>query len=458
MSKQKVNSLPRAINRALATCMVTLCALPAGTALAEDAAATAPGKTPPPASTEPAEDKVILVAQANNTGGEQSTDEAPMALEEVVVTGTQIRGAGISEALAVSIIDAETITALGIESGDELLEAIPEQGQNFFSEAENISGGVNSARGDIGAFNLRNIGTGNTLVLLNGRRVVNSATFQTEEVGGSFVPVNSANSAAIPVFGLERLEILRDGASAIYGADAVAGVVNTVMRDNYEGFSIRGRYTEYDNLPRNDYSATVEWGSLFNGGRTAAGVFANFFHRDRVRSSDDPKWADSDFRRLIPEDSPWFGNTAFRNDSANSLWGQYDIVRSMSGDPFGLVARGIVDGSGEFETYPIDDARCDGGYIIADNVCGNRDGQGTFRYNLNDNRDVSSELDRYNIYGYFNHEFDSGLEFYSEVSYYQVGNQHGSSPDCPFHLRAPARRCGKLLQPLRPLRLTEPPV
>ncbi len=207
----------------------------------------------------------VQLAQASGSSMEQ--DEDSVELEEVVVTGSQIRGAGISEALAVSVIDAEAIGEFGFESGDELLDAIPEQGQNFFNEAENISGGVNSARGDIGAFNLRNIGTGNTLVLFNGRRMVNSATFQTEEVGGSFVPVNSANAAAIPLFGVERVEVLRDGASAIYGADAVAGVVNTVMRDDFDGFSVRGRYTTFDNSPRDDYSVTVEWGNLFNGGK-----------------------------------------------------------------------------------------------------------------------------------------------------------------------------------------------
>ena len=88
-------------------------------------------------------------------------------LEEVVVVGSQIKGASISEALAVSVVDAEAIEAMGIDSGDELLALIPENGQNFFNEAENISGGVNSGRGDLGAFNLRNLGTGNTLVLLN---------------------------------------------------------------------------------------------------------------------------------------------------------------------------------------------------------------------------------------------------------------------------------------------------
>jgi outer membrane receptor protein involved in Fe transport len=372
------------------------------------------------------------LAQTDTEQADAATEQEAGALEEVIVTGTQIRGALINEALAVSVISSQDIDALGVESGDELLEAMPEQGQNFFNEAENISGGVNSARGDIGAFNLRNIGTGNTLVLLNGRRVVNSATFQTEEVGGDFVPVNTANSAAIPVFGVDRIEVLRDGASAIYGADAVAGVVNTVMKNDYDGFSIRGRWTEYDNIPRDDQSLTIEWGNLFNSGRTAVGVFANYYKRDRVNSQDDPKWADSDFRRLLPDDSPWGldgDNTGLRNDSANSNWGQYDVVTGGS-NPYGLQDLGITDRSGEFETYPFADERCS--YVIADNVCGAPDGQGTYRYNLNENRDLVSELDRYNVYAYLNHEFDSGLLFYSELSYYKSETNTIRQPSASF--------------------------
>ncbi|MEE4293377.1 MAG: TonB-dependent receptor plug domain-containing protein, partial [Xanthomonadales bacterium] len=125
-----------------------------------------------------------LPVMAQTSSEQVSAEQEAGEIEEVIVTGSQIKGAAINDALSVSVVDAQAIDDFGIESGDELLEALPEQGQNFFSEAENIAGGVNSARGDIGAFNLRNIGTGNTLVLVNGRRVVNSATFQTEEVGG----------------------------------------------------------------------------------------------------------------------------------------------------------------------------------------------------------------------------------------------------------------------------------
>lgn len=351
------------------------------------------------------------------------------AIEEMVVTGSHIKGAKISEALAVSVIDAEDIEAFGIESGEELLQLIPENGQNFFSESENISGGVNSARGDIGAFNLRNIGTGNTLVLLNGRRLVNSASFQTEEVGGSFVPVNSVNSNTIPVYGVERVEVLRDGASAIYGADAVAGVVNTVLTTDFEGLKIGLKWTEFGNLPRNDQSFRLKWGGRFNDDNTHASIFFNYYGRDRVNSQDDPRWADADLRYLIPEDSPFAGSLSFRNTSANSSFGQYDVASSLSSS-HSLRVNDITDSSGEFEVYPVGDARCQ--YIINEYICGAEDGQGTERYNLNENRDLASDLQRFNLFAYIHHDLDNGMQSFTELLAYMSKTNLFRQPSASF--------------------------
>ena len=115
-------------------------------------------------------------------------------VEEVVVVGSQIKGANIAGVLPVTVISAEDIEALGVDSGDELLENIAEQGLNYFNESEMASGGVNASRGDMGAYNLRNLGVGNTLTLLNGRRLVMSPGYQTEKIGGDFVPTMTVNS------------------------------------------------------------------------------------------------------------------------------------------------------------------------------------------------------------------------------------------------------------------------
>ena len=359
-------------------------------------------------------------------------DDSEEKIEEITVTGSQIKGAAINEALAISVFSAEDIEYLGVESGEELMDLIPENGQNFLNEAD-TGGGVNGSRGDVGAFNLRNMGTGNTLVLLNGRRMVNAATYQTEEIGGSFVPVNSVNTNHIPVFGVDRLEVLRDGASAIYGADAVAGVLNTVLKNDFEGFTVRARYTAYDHMPRDDEAIAFDWGTSLNGGRSHVGVFARYYQRDRVSAQDESRWADSDFRYRFPDSSPYSeasGSTIFRNDSTNSLFGLYDIVPGI-GSSHSLRQNDVVDNAGEFNLYPLGDPNCVGGYDIGNGIaCGREDSaaRDNYRYNLNDRRDLASKADRTTVYAYFNHEIDDETEFFSEMYLYQSNTNRNLAP------------------------------
>ncbi|ALS98911.1 TonB-dependent receptor domain-containing protein [Lacimicrobium alkaliphilum] len=386
----------------------------------------------------------VLLA-AGLSSGLQAQEAADV--EKISVVGSQIKGAEISEALAMSVLEGEVIEGLGIDSGDELLNLIPENGQNFFNEAGNISGGVNAARGDIGAFNLRNLGTGNTLALLNGRRMVNAASYQTEEVGGSFVPVNTVNTQTLPLYGVRRVEVLRDGASAIYGADAVAGVINTVTRNDYEGFNIRVKWKEFEHLPRDDQTLSLQWGDYFNDGRTNIGLVANYYQRDRVNSQDDPRWSNSDLRDRIPEDSLWFDDIRFRNDSANSLFGQFDVVPRLGSD-HSLRENGVVDNAGEFETYPIGDPRCQ--YAISDQLCGAEDGQGVIRYNLNENRDLVSELERMNVFMNINHVFDNGTEAFTELMAYQSRTNLRRHPTASFSTSELVVGAGNYYNPFGP--------
>ncbi|MDJ0758240.1 MAG: TonB-dependent receptor [Woeseiaceae bacterium] len=387
---------------------------------------------------------LAAAAAALISGAAFAQEDDEDTVDEITVTGTQIKGAKISDALAVSVIDSEAIEIIGVESGDELLDMIPEMGQNFFSETD-TAGGVNAARGDVGAINMRNLGTGNTLVLLNGRRLVNMATYQTETVGGSFVPVNSVNSNHIPVFGVDRIEVLRDGASAIYGADAVAGVVNTVLKDDYEGFRIRARHTNFDHLPRDDQSIGIEWGDNFNGGATNVGVFVRYYQRDSVNSQDEARWAEADFRYRFGDGSTAYGafqnplaniygedsgSTVFRNDSANSVYGRFDVIPGL-GSSHSLRQNDVTDNAGEFELFPIGAEECTASAAIdlGNGICMREDaGSRGVRYNLNDNRDLLSELERTTVYAYLNHEFDSGLEFFGDMYYYTSTTKRLNAP------------------------------
>ena len=353
-----------------------------------------------------------LVAQESN---DSDTDSD---VEEVVVVGSQIKGASITAALPVTVLSAEDIEALGVSDGEELVEGLVEQGMNFFNEQERASGGVNAGRGDTGAYNLRNMGVGNTLTLLNGRRMVNNAGYQTEFIGGDFVPTVTVNTNLIPTNGLDRLEILRDGASAIYGADAVAGVVNNVLQTDYEGSSLAIRVTGYEHFQAQNYDISYKFGTDFNDGATNISIFARYRDRGNISASEDERWYSQDYRRYLPEGSP-FNVAAMRNTSTYG-WFQLDLRSRGVGEAW------HASNDGETELADATDPR--GGAALCALPGAVLTGFGTcmFDTNLGDNRsnqrgmgDYRGDMSRSQIFIFTNHEFDNGVELFNEVGYYQ---------------------------------------
>ena len=352
---------------------------------------------------------------------ENAASIASNEIEEIIVTGSQIKGAKITGSLNVSVIRGIDIEAIAAVSGDDLLEHIAEQGQNYFTEAEDAAGGVNASRGDVGAYNLRNLGVGNSLILLNGRRLVNSPGYQTELIGGDYVPTVSVNANIIPVSGLERLEILRDGASAIYGADAVAGVINNVLQTDFEGFNVTARVNGFEHFDAEDMKITAKWGSFFNEGATNVSVFFDYYDRENINAQEDPRWGAGEHRPFVDDDSPWKTSTSFRNLSSNSLYGQFDMVSSKehAGESYNHL---WTDSNGEFEIFPLGDAKCTNrGHPLFDTgygTCIAQDGNGALRSNFWGKTDVRSELVRTNVVMFINHEMDNGVEAFTELGFY----------------------------------------
>ena len=179
-------------------------------------------------------------------------------LEEIIVTGSWIRGGNASDNLIT--IDREAIDKAGFSDIDGLLRALP---QNYASDspaaARGTSGALNSGFGS--GVNLRGLGSDSTLTLLNGRRIAPAGG----DVGG-FTDVGG-----LPLAAIERVEVLLDGASALYGSDAVGGVVNFVLRSDYDGAETRLRYgsgsTEAD-----DYTLSQVVGHSWQSGRMLASV------------------------------------------------------------------------------------------------------------------------------------------------------------------------------------------
>jgi iron complex outermembrane recepter protein len=203
-------------------------------------------------------------------GGAMLTEFDVDPVEEIFVTGTHIRGeAPIGSALVV--VGREEIRASGHGRVQDFLEHLPQNFSGSASEDWNVDlGSSNLTRGQ--AIDLRGLGAGSTLVLIDGRRQ------PTGGLQGAFVDISSIPAAAI-----DRIEILSDGASALYGSDAIGGVVNFVLRKDYEGIEASGRYATTDGSS-DETQASMVGGWTGSSANLLLGY--QYSHRDFVWAKD----------------------------------------------------------------------------------------------------------------------------------------------------------------------------
>lgn len=233
-----------------------------------------------------------VVGFAGQAAAQSAAD--PSTVDEIVVVGSQIVGSKVTAALPVTVVDATQIQATAAGSGDELFRTIPQAGNVTFNSSF-LPGSSNSARGDVNSISLRNLGAGNTLVLINGRRTVYHPTTQAE----SLVPTFTYNTNAIPVAGLKSIEVLRDGAAAIYGTDAVAGVVNTVLRDDFDGSQLEFQYGTAPGTNLREGRLTGLIGSNFQDDRGNITLFGSLERRSALLASDQDYTASSNRQPLF---------------------------------------------------------------------------------------------------------------------------------------------------------------
>ena len=177
--------------------------------------------------------------------------------EEIVVTGSRVRRKDLTTPAPITVINKEQLTSSGVASVGDFLQQMPEQGGALNTNVNNGGSGET-------AISLRNLGAQRTLVLVDGKRWVNGASAGV----GTFVDLNSIPTAAI-----ERIEVLKDGASAVYGSDAIAGVVNIVTRRRVNGVEFSayggtsGRLNDgLSNLDAQQYDVSVTGGAAGDKG------------------------------------------------------------------------------------------------------------------------------------------------------------------------------------------------
>jgi iron complex outermembrane receptor protein len=156
--------------------------------------------------------------------------ETPQRLEKIEVTGSNIKRTETENVNPVQAITRQEIERSGQATVAELLRSISANAGQSFNETF-----TNSFSPGASGIALRGLSQKNTLVLLNGRRVANYGFAQN--LADTYVDLN-----AIPISAVERIEVLKDGASAIYGSDAIAGVVNVILRKDYQGGEIGASY------------------------------------------------------------------------------------------------------------------------------------------------------------------------------------------------------------------------
>jgi len=214
-----------------------------------------------------------LAAQA------QEDASSPTQMEEMVVTGSRIKQTDQASQAPVAIIDREQIEKTGVASVGELLQQLTAGGKALnakFNSSGNF--GYPADGGGIGAgssqVDLRHLGSQRVLVLVDGIRWVNESS--ASGVSGS------ADLNTIPLSIIDRIEILEDGASAIYGSDAIAGVINIITRKEFDGAEVHAYYGEYDEGGETTEANVTLGGS---GDRYSAVFSASYYEQQEISSN-----------------------------------------------------------------------------------------------------------------------------------------------------------------------------
>jgi len=323
-------------------------------------------------------------------------DAKPIA--RVEVTGSSIKRADVEGSLPVQVVSAADIKRTGATNTAELLTTLS---SNSMAGATNQAEGAGLSTYGLSTASLRGLGASKTLVLVNGRRLGNYAT------DGTAVDVN-----AIPLASIDHVEVLKDGASGVYGSDAIGGVINFITRQNYQGVELNG-YTS---------------ASRYGGGQThKASILAGWgdFDEDRYNIT-----VSADFSK----DNAIFGS---QRDYANTAWnnnGLRDASATPSGvystfDPVttanagGVVPRQLVS-TGTSIGSPLTQANC------AANGSAWDANLGSCRFDSSPYLNLVPAAKRANIGGNFRFKLNDKAEFFMEgfVSRNETTQQAQSSP------------------------------
>jgi iron complex outermembrane recepter protein len=325
----------------------------------------------------------VPTAGIHAANGESEENEAS-DLDRVTVTGSRIAGIDVEGSQPLRIIDREELDESGANNLIDYLETLSLTGGGEGTFTTRTAGAL-STSSPVGSaqVSLRGLGTSSTLTLLNGRRIAVASFANNQE---SFVDINT-----IPMAAVERVEVLPSGASAIYGADAVAGVVNVILRDDFEGFEISAGYGN-SHASSNDARYDINLIGGFSGERHRSIVILDYFRREPLFDRDRPETR----FEIRPAQQGLY-------PSFNDLFLMWDDI-----------------------TEKPEDGGCPADQFVGDGVFGEY-------CELNRGQFVATrdQFESWSATGLFNFDINEDLEWFNELSFVRVESRGTSSP-APF--------------------------
>ena len=291
-------------------------------------------------------------------------------VEEVVVTGSYIRGTPEDAALPVDVLDRSDLEDAGDPSINELIRNL-NVSSGALAETNQFDTRGGQANEGVSTVNLRGLGSARTLVLFNSKRHV-----ATEGLG--------VDISAVPGIAIRRVEVLKDGAAATYGSDAIGGVVNFITRSDFEGWEFRGSFQDIE-----DSDGDTNFGVIYGGSadNVSWALSAEYIERSQLRIAD-RDWA------LRP----------YAENPAPGGW-------SSIGNP-GTLIPGATDTSPAFALGLRADPNCDAlGGTLAGGFC-------RFQYTFFDN--LIEDEETIKVFGELNVDINDSISFHAEALWHEM--------------------------------------
>ncbi|WP_395688158.1 TonB-dependent receptor [Caenimonas koreensis] len=360
------------------------------------------------------------------------------SLQRVEVTGSNIRRTDTETASPVQVITKDEIDQSGKGTVAEYLQTLTSDGQGSvpFTYGRGFSGATSSG------ISLRGLGANATLVLINGRRVTSAVL--ADDAQRTYVDLNQ-----IPLEAVERVEVLKDGASSVYGSDAVAGVVNIILKKNYQGTVAKLTYgvAEQGDGAEPRVAITHGMGDLDKDGynlllNAEFGKRAQILYRDRagrgsvgVSAIGQPQWgfdpnsgptnniSFAGGMGWIPTSAP-FGGTRIANSAGQSIIGN---VRNPDPLNNSYYSRGDAAGVGFTRTFPAAQAYC----LANANLPQNNTAGGCIVDLRQAVNQVQPDSKTASFFGRFTKTINANMEGFVELGYYQTQSDVTGLPVAP---------------------------